>query len=125
MKILIWLIAGIFTLQATAQNKNSVAAAKHEFLIKGKIKGKTSPYLFLDYSNNEGKWVRDSAIVKHGEFEFKGKIKHPSIAMLGIDVISLDDSNSVSLFLEPTVMSLELRANDFKNAKLIGSKSHL
>jgi len=124
MKIFISLVVCAFILQAEGQNKNMPAKAGKKFRLKGKIHGSTTQWLYLGYSNADGKWVRDSAMIKTGSFEFIGAIKEPSAAILGFDKSgSLDGDNSVSLFLEPTVMTLQLKMNDFKNAKMEGSKS--
>jgi peroxiredoxin len=60
------------------------AKAQHPFTITGQLAPDKQGTIFLDYTSN-GKYIRDSSIVKEGKFSFKGSIGDPVYAMLNLN----------------------------------------
>ncbi len=101
------------------------ASAQTAFTIDGTIRGKNNGFLYLSYTDQEGKYQLDSALVVNNAFSFTGKIKELSNAYIRSSLKSnnIDDPNSVSFFIEPTAMKLTLVSDDFKNFQLSGSRT--
>lgn len=97
------------------------------FVLDGKIINQQEGVVYLSYPGKDGKYIRDSSLLKNGSFQFKGFIKEPTMASFSGKVASrgVDDPNFTNFFLEPGTMKLTATANDFKNAKLTGSKTQL
>lgn len=95
------------------------------FILKGKIIGQTTGLLKLSYEDADGKFVRDSTIIRNGAFQFKGSLATPSMAYIesGKAGQRMDDPNRGTFFIEPGNLSMEVTAGDFKNLKLKGSKT--
>lgn len=94
------------------------------FKLKGKITGQTGGKLYLSYATGS-KLVKDSAVITNGAFAFKGNIAEPSLVFLDGNATtqSIDDPNSVQFFIEPAVITITLKANNFKQAIITGSKT--
>lgn len=103
----------------------SLGAQAQQFDLQGEISGQSTGYLHLQYQNKDGKTVNDSSAIRNGSFEFKGNITEPAMAFFRGAVKSrdVDDPNSTSFFLEPALMHINVKAGDFKNAKITGSKT--
>jgi thiol-disulfide isomerase/thioredoxin len=110
----------LFLIQGFAQT-----ASAQQFNLKGEISGQDSGKLMLTYQNKYGKRVTDTCFIKKGDFAFKGEITEPTIAYFygAIKSYSVDDPNTTTLFLEPTEMHMLIKADDFKNAVITGSKT--
>jgi thiol-disulfide isomerase/thioredoxin len=119
MKKIILLSLLLSALHSTPQTKPGT------FIINGTIMGKNSGHIKLAYTGDDGKPKKDSAIVKDGNFVFKGTLSSPAMAFLMGDMQSRgdDDPNSTSFFLEPAVISISVKVNDFKKAVIQGSES--
>ena len=98
---------------------------KDTFTLSGKITSQDYEFMYLRYNNPSGNIVLDSARIIGGTFQFKGRIAEPTVANLygKMTSQSMDDPNFTNLFLEPALMTLNVRAGDFKNAALKGSVS--
>ena len=70
-KELLFLLFIFFTLSLYSQNK----AAQTKFTLNGKIKGKNTHIVYLQYFDNADKKVKDSCFVKNGTFTFIGNVK--------------------------------------------------
>jgi thiol-disulfide isomerase/thioredoxin len=94
-----------------------------QFVIKGKITGQDDGYIFLSYPGKD-KSVKDSSVIRNGDFEFKGNITGPVMASLNgkVKTRSVGDPNYTTFFIEPGNMTITVKADDFKNAKYAGSK---
>ncbi len=97
---------------------------KNEFVLKGKLTGQNDGLIYLYYSDNENKRVKDSSILVNGNFSFKGKISEPTMAYLQLKEEKRNELNSGSIFLEPAVMKAGIKLNDFRNANVEGSDTH-
>jgi thiol-disulfide isomerase/thioredoxin len=95
------------------------------FSVKGFIKGQQTGVVSLSYYNKERVWTIDSCALQQGSFYFTGTISEPTIASLRGDVQSRadDDPNAVSIYIEPSVMTIKLERNYFKEMRMTGSKS--
>ena len=95
------------------------------FSIKGVIKNQSSGFIKLDYINNKGEYINDSARIVNGRFIFKGIIAHPFFADIYGDIVTrgTNDINFNSIFIEPGIMQVVLEKDNFKNLKLHGSKT--
>jgi peroxiredoxin len=99
-------------------------AQNGQYTIKGKIgqmanQGKA----YLAYGL-DGKYVRDSAIIKNGEFEFKGIIAYPVHAQLTVDHQTKTINTGydiVTFYLAKGTTNVTAR-DSIKNAKITGSR---
>lgn len=111
----------MITLIATAQQK-----VNDRFTLDGTVLNQQDGFVYLSYAGKDGKFVRDSAALKNGSFKFTGSITEPVMASFNAKLISRssEDPNYTNIFLEPGNMKVAVTLNDFKNAKVTGSKSH-
>lgn len=100
-----------------AQKQNS------RFQLKGKLTGQSNGLLYLYYSDAENKRVKDSCEIVNGGFSFNGNINEPTMAYLQLKEEKRNELNSTNVFIEPASMTIDLKLNKFKDAKLIGSKT--
>ncbi|MDB5231265.1 MAG: Thiol-disulfide isomerase or thioredoxin [Chitinophagaceae bacterium] len=115
----------LFLFLALAICTNGFSQTGKEFIIKGSIEGQDDGSLVLNYPGVNGKVVRDTAYITKGNFRFKGMIAEPAIAGISGKTISrgMSDPNFTTIFIEPAAMEVKLKANDFKNAVVKGSRS--
>jgi peroxiredoxin len=101
------------------------AQTKNYFVLKGKIKGKVSGKLFMNYFNADGIYYRDTAEIKNAVFEFKGFINEPVIASVFSNDMSGSQRqlNELEFYIEPGEITISLTKDDFKNAEIEGSQS--
>jgi len=104
-----------------AKKLSELLNARH-FTLKGSIQGAT-PLLKLYYTDSDGRQKQDSVRVREGRFSFQGNINEPTMAYLSgpSRVAGMDDPHSVSIFLEPTDMTITLPADNYKKAVITGS----
>jgi hypothetical protein len=111
-----------------SNEKGELAAQAQDstFILNGKIKGQANGSIRLIYSDKNGKYVLDSSLVKEGRFQFRGDITEPTMVFLEGDVQlkTMADPNFTNFFLDPSIVTIELVYNDFKNAVITGSKTH-
>lgn len=94
--------------------------AQH-FTLNGTLKGAT-PMLKLYYTGSDGKQHQDSIRVKDGKFSFHGDINEPTMGWLTSGSQSGRDNNhNTTIWLEPTSMTIDLPAADYKKAVVKGS----
>ena len=113
------LLAAI-SLPATGQTKQGGT-----FILSGKVTNLQEGYVYLRYSNKDGKYVNDSAALQNGAFRFSGHIDEPTMAGFSGKTKSrgMDDPNYTSIFLEPGNMNVVVADQAFKEAKVTGSVS--
>lgn len=95
---------------------------KNNFKLKGTINGSDSDLIYLAYTNQKDERITDSTKVSNGQFLFEGNVSGPVMAYLYLKKGGRNE-NSVSFFIEPVSMSVDLKLNDFKNAIISGSKT--
>lgn len=102
---------------------SAIAQNGKDFSVTGSLKNFTNPVdkVYITYSF-EGEWKRDSAAVKEGQFEYKGKIDHPGLATLTVSA-QPKRKDVYRVFLEPTAIKLT-SVDSFSNATITGSKAH-
>ena len=117
----------LIALSATIQLTNAQQKTKDQFVLDGTVLNQQEGFVYLSYMNTKGERVRDSTLLKNGNFQFKGSIKEPTIASFWGNITSrgVDDPNYTTLFLEPANMKLTAPAGQFKTAKVTGSKTQL
>ncbi len=95
----------------------------NKFTLSISITGQHVNLLLLSYTDQNGKYVKDTCHSKKGIFVFTGYINGPSTANLTghTKSNSSDDPNFTMIFLEPVNMKCILVENNFKNAKITGS----
>ena len=118
----------IFSFTATAQEVKSYKLQKQpfkEFTITGKIEGRDTGRIILGYKNSNGKYVRDTSLLKDGKFSFKGNINQPTFAGIVGNITSnlMDDPNRTIIFLEPAKLNIQLTENHFRDIRMTGSKT--
>ena len=75
--------------------------SQNSFVLNGIIKGEIPEYLFLHYGN-----VKDSVLVKNGQFHFYGVVNAPKVArfsILGVSVMTKD-----CFFIENNTMQMDV-----------------
>jgi peroxiredoxin len=89
-----------------------------KYTLQGEINGQDSGIIVLIYRPDET-IVYDTAKIENSKFVFTGKIHEPTRAELngGTDV------KRVFVFLEPGKMKISLSGNNYKEHKIIGSKT--
>jgi peroxiredoxin len=115
------LLLALLPLAATAQSEKA-------FTVSGSIKNipLNLQKVYLNYSSN-GEWKRDSATLKDGKYEIKGKITNPGLATLtagyaeGVKMSQKRDM--YQLFLEPVQLKV-VSTDSFSNVAVLGSKGH-
>lgn len=95
------------------------------FVLQGTMPNQKQGWIFLSYSNAEGKSINDSAALKEGNFIFRGTIDGPTRAMLGSNSQGYyyGDPNFTEIYIEPAAMKVTVSRDAFKDAKLTGSKA--
>ncbi len=94
------------------------------FLLNGTIDGVTEGKIFLSYYvNKEEKVVNDSSFIHNGHFSFRGKVFEPTVAFLNLNRTRVIDDNTTNIFLEPAVMHVNVKLNQFNKAHLNGSNT--
>ncbi len=98
---------------------------RNEFEFKGRIIGQDNGTVHLGYTNDSSKYVRDSCILKNGEFEFKGYIKEPTPAFFygNRKSRSVDDPNCTDIYLEPNKINATFKLDSLKFGEIVGSQS--
>jgi len=104
------------------------AISQPTFTLSGDIKSGQGLKISLYYLNQQEKWQVDSAVLVNGKFNFKGKISSPEMAFLTLYTGNFkhkpdDDTNKVSLFLEPGTIHISGTSGQLKKAIFSGSKS--
>src|SRR5258705_6034029 len=97
----------------------------NEFVVKGKLIGQKDGLMYLYYSDDENRRIKDSSAVKNSSFSFKGKIKEPTMAYLQLKEEKRNENNSASFFIEPSVMTVNVKVNEFRKAEVAGSKTQV
>jgi thiol-disulfide isomerase/thioredoxin len=99
--------------------------AQQKFILKGKVKGFTSGFIYLNYDKADGKVGHDSCIIKpDGVFLFTGNIAEPAFSYLYYSKTgNADNQNAANFFLEPILMTVQLEKDKFSEAILTGSKT--
>lgn len=100
--------------------------AKKQYILNGKIIGKKAGTMYLRY-RDEGMGKIDSCKIYNGHFHLTGYISEPVLAALS-DVNGNLPNNypnvSGSFFIAPVMMNISLINGQFKEAKIIGSKTN-
>jgi thiol-disulfide isomerase/thioredoxin len=123
MKSTIFLLLAILASITTHAQKEKLSG---RFVLNGRVIGQDTGIISLGYENENGKYIRDSASLKNGNFTFIGFISEPTNATLvgKIKSRSVDDPNFTEIFIEAKDIKSLLRVNDFKHAKITGSRTH-
>lgn len=97
----------------------------NQFDFSGKIIGQTDGYVFLNYKNENGKYVKDSCKLKGGAFKFQGYMDEPTEAYFwgNRKSHSVNDPNFVIFFLEPGIVKAIFKVTHFKQGKITGSQT--
>lgn len=98
---------------------NLKPGVKNEFSINGTLTGDYSGKVYL-YKRESGEWVKlDSVLLDQGMFHFKGNINLPEMHYIKIE----NNNGFVSLFVEPSEITVSATPEDFQNAVITGSAS--
>lgn len=115
----------VFAGAAALLMATAMMAQGGKFVMKGTIKNADGEKIYLSYGRAE-KAVLDSAVVKKGKFVFKGVMDHPysnGLLYMGKLEGPVSEAKYVQFSLEPTKMTAEIDANDFKKAVIHGGKT--
>lgn len=96
---------------------------KSNFKMSGKLIGQNTEFIVLNYVNGNEENIKDTFKLKNGSFYFQGNVNEPSLAYLEgkTQSRSIEDPNVTTLFIEPSLMSVLLKVDSFKYAKIEGS----
>jgi thiol-disulfide isomerase/thioredoxin len=100
----------------------------NSFILKGKIIGRDTGYIYLWYRGLDGV-VSDSFHLNGGEFIFTGKLREPTGALLSSFCFVRNNKSKyeshviTELFIEPGHMNLVATMDSFQMAQLEGSRS--
>src|SRR6187402_730526 len=98
--------------------------AQH-FTLNGTLKG-AAPLLKLYYTGSDGKQHQDSTRVKDGKFTFKGDINEPTMGWLTSgSQTGRDELHNATLWLEPSTITIDLPAADYRKAVITGSATQV
>ncbi len=109
--------------------KSSLLAQKtqnyNSFELRGTITGaRYNGKIYLCYTNNENKEIKDSANVANNKFEFKGRIDYPAKAIICNNPrFEMSRFSSSIIYLEPNKMEVLFDVFDFKTLRLAHSKT--
>lgn len=102
--------------------------SKDNFILQGKVNGQNDGKIYLSgFYGIDGKFKKDSANINNGNFHFEGNISEPAEGYLSLGKDDSDDltDNTMSIFLEPTNMTISLKKNDFGAAVVTGSPTQI
>jgi thiol-disulfide isomerase/thioredoxin len=98
----------------------------NQFVLTGGILNAKSPFVYLLYTDQTGKEIKDSCLLQDGRFSFKGNINEPTWAIIKTNSKIMDDAinkNIADFFLEPVSMAITLQHDRFREIKISGSKT--
>lgn len=102
---------------------------QNEFQLNVNLSSKNVDYVVLSYLDHTMEIVSDTLYTKIDKnLVFTGMVKGFTHAWIENNLVkdsSVDDPNRLSIFLEPGLQEISLEENEFKNALLKGSKTHL
>jgi len=108
------------TISAFAQNKSP----EINFEINGKVLGNKTKYVVLSFYDASAQKMRyDTSVLVNSCFKFLGHIQEPTEVKLYSDNSNMLEENTSFFYLEKGRISMELIENEFKNAKISGSKT--
>jgi len=98
---------------------------KLQFNVKGKVIGRDTGFICLNYLNENYKSVKDTTFLEKGKFSFHGYIAEPSFAsIIGNSKLPSTENGDFTVFcLEPGDMELFLVENKYNQAQIAGSKT--
>lgn len=95
------------------------------FALKGRIHGLNKTYIYISYKNCYGLSKLDSFYILKNKFEFSGCIKEPTNFKIlkKKEIRSVSDPGFAEIYIEPGEGKLYLNKSNFKEFKIIGSKT--
>ena len=98
---------------------------KSQYVLEGKATNYREKYIYLQYADDNGAYVTDSAEVKNGVFHLSGNIKEPTMAALmnSSNARTYNNPNAVMLFLDPKRMTITVEEDHFSEVRITGSPS--
>lgn len=101
-------------------------SAQKKFVFEGTADQYTYESVVLRYTSASGEEITLKENVINGKFTFRGNINEPTFATIGKDLESLIIGGDLSkqIVLEPSKMAFIINGNDFKSAKVVGSKTN-
>lgn len=95
------------------------------FILNGHIDGRDTGMITLNYTSATEAWITDTSFLKNGNFKFEGTITEPTKAFLTgkQKLIDFNSGNTVSIFLEPGNLYVEVTEDNYKHANVTGSKT--
>lgn len=113
MKNVVLILLSFIILASCSQSP----VVKNEFNIQGTLTGEYSGKAFL-LTRESGEWKKlDSVATDQGKFQFKGNIVLPEMYYIRLE----NDNGLISLFAEPSVITVSVTPGDLKNAVISGS----
>lgn len=96
-----------------------------EFKLNGEFSGKITEQIVLKYTDVNGNYLSDTMKVENGKFQTKGKLSNAQRVLIigNTDFKSMEDPNVGNFFLEPGIIEVKLKEDDFRNIIVNGSKS--
>lgn len=94
---------------------------KGAFILRGSINAPDNEYVRLYFYNSHQQPVYDSVLTSHGKFVFTGKIDGPTLSNLSLNKSTRKGDNSLLIFLEPGLMTINIDINNLSESLLKGS----
>lgn len=96
-----------------------------DFKLTGDFSGKNTEIIVLRYTNLIGNYVSDTMKVENGKFHTSGKMSNAQrVSIIGnTEFKSMEDPNLGDFFLEPGIIEVILKEDDFKNIVVTGSST--
>lgn len=103
-----------------------VFSFSQDFKLSGDFSGNNTENIVLRYTDVNGNSVSDTMKVENGKFHTKGKLSNAQKVLIigNTDFKYMEDPNVGNLFLEPGIIEIKLKENDFQNIIIDGSRIH-
>lgn len=103
-------------------SQTAASSLKNTFVLNGQVTGRETGRMILKYQDSTNNWLSDTTCLKNGKFTFKGFIDQPTFAILGDPkYVNFGEVNTVTFFMEPKEMTVQLIEGDYENANFKGS----
>src|SRR4051812_38822589 len=100
-----------------------VSAQQKPFTVSGTIKDTTDAFIYMYYSNGEGKNTIDSSFIRNGKFSFHGQLSGPAQATVVVDKQTRSMDKYLQLYIVPGDMQLSLEYNNFRDGAVLKGSS--
>jgi peroxiredoxin len=100
-------------------------SASNSFSLSGRVTGQKTGFVYITYFDQKSSYIHDSCKLINGKFAFSGNINSARLLSFygNRESRSVDDPNWMEMFIEPGKINAKIQVDEFKKAKISGSKS--